>query len=59
MVKVMKQIMSKAEQAREDAHLAVLAYWVTLRGPGKLSQAGAMTQHKFRALLLVKEHLSA
>ena len=31
MVKAVKQIMSKADQAREDAHLAMLAYWVTLR----------------------------
>ena len=59
MVKVMKQIMSKTDQAKEDAHLAMLAYQVTLRGPGNLSSAEAMTQHQFRALLPVKQHLSA
>ena len=59
MLKVMKQIMSKADQAREDAHLAMLAYRVTPRGPEKLSPAEAMTQYKFRALLPVKQHLSA
>ena len=59
MVKVVKQIMNNADQARDDAHLAMLAYRVTPRGPGKLSSAEVMTQCKFRALLLVKQHLSA
>ena len=37
----------------------MLAYLVTLRGPGKLSPPEARTQCKFRALLPVKQHLSA
>ena len=53
MVMVMKQIMSKADQARKDAHLSMLAYQVTPNGPGKLSPFEAMTQHIFRALLPV------
>ena len=32
---------------------------VTQRGPGKLSPAEAMTLCKFRALLPIKQHLSA
>ena len=59
MVKVVKQIMSKADQAREDAHLAMLAYRVTPREPGKLSTAEVMTQCKFKALLPVMQYLSA
>ena len=47
MVKVMKQIMSKADQARKDAHLVMLAYRVTPRGPGKLSIAETMTLSNF------------
>ena len=58
MVKILKQIISRDDQAGEDAHLAMLAYRVTLRGPGKLSPAEAMTQCKFTALLLIKQHLS-
>ena len=54
MVKVVKQIMSKADQAREGAHLAMFAYQVTPREPWKLSPAEAMTKQKFRALLPVK-----
>ena len=42
-----------------DNDLAMLAYWVTLSGPGKHSPVEAMTKHKFRALLLIKQHLSA
>ena len=59
MVKVVKQNMSKAEQSVEGPHLEILAYRVTPRGPGKLSPAEAITQHKFRALLPIKQHLSA
>ena len=55
----MKQIMSKAYHARKDTHLVMLAYRVTPRGPGKLSPVEAMSQCKFRALLLVKQNLSA
>ena len=58
-VKVIKQIMSKAHQAGEDVLLVMLAYRVTSRRPAKLSPAQAMTQCKFRALLLVKQDLSA
>ena len=58
MVKITKQIMSRADKVGEDTYLAVLAYRVILRGPGKLSTAEAMTQCKFRALLLIKQHLS-
>ena len=54
MVKIVKQAMSKVEQSGKDPHLVVLAYRVTLRGPGKLSPAEAMTQCKFRALLPIK-----
>ena len=50
--------MSKAEQSGEDLHCVMLAYRVTPRGPGKLSPAEVMTQHKLRALLSIKEHLS-
>ena len=59
MMKVVKQIMSTAHQAEEDAHLVMLAYRVMPRGPGRLSLAKTMTQHKFRALLPVKQHLPA
>ena len=57
MVKITKEIMSRANQGGEDAHLAVLAYRVTPRGSGKLSPAEAMTKHKLRALLPIKQHL--
>ena len=57
MVKFMKQIVRKADEAREDTYLVMLAYPVTMRGPRKLTPAEAMTQHKFRALLPVKQHL--
>ena len=50
--------MSKVDKAIEDVHLAMLAYKVTARGPGKISLAEAMTQHKFRTLLLVIQCLS-
>ena len=50
--------MSGADQAGVDVHLAMLAYMVTLRGPGNFSPAGTITQCKFRALLLIKKHLS-
>ena len=59
MVKVVKQIICKADQTREDAHLAMLAYWITPRRPGELSPDEAMTQHKFKALLMGKQCLSA
>ena len=55
----MKQIMSKIESAGEGTQLAILVYRFTPRGPGKLSPAEVLTQHKFRALLPVKQHLSA
>ena len=58
MAKVMKQTMSSANQPGDGANLTMLAYGVSLRGPRKLSPAEAMTQHKFRALLLIKQHLS-
>ena len=48
MVKIMKKIMSRADQVGEDAHLSMLAYGVTLRGPGKLSLAEAVVHHKFK-----------
>ena len=54
----MKQTISRANQAGEDAHHAMLAYMVNPRGPGKLSPAEAMTEHKFRALLPIKQPLS-
>ena len=57
MVKITKEIMNRADQAGGDAHLAMLAYSVTQRGPGKLSPAEAMAQCKFRALLPIKQHL--
>ena len=50
--------MSRADQAGEDAYLAMLAYMVNLSGPGKLSLADAVTQSKFRALLLIKKSQS-
>ena len=59
MLKIVKQAISKVEQSGEDPHLAMLAYRVTPRGQGKLSPAEALTQHKFRALLHTKQHLSA
>ena len=58
-MKVVKQIMNRDHQARVDTHLAMLAYRVTPREPGRLSPAEAMTHCKFRALLPMKQHLSA
>ena len=58
MVKITKEIMSRTNQGGKDAFLVVLVYRVILRGPGKLSPAEAMTQHKLRDLLLMKQHLS-
>ena len=57
-VKIVKQTMSKVEQSGEHPHITVLTYRFTPRSPWKLSPAKAVTQHKFRALLLVKQHLS-
>ena len=54
-----KQAMGKAKQLGEDPHLAKLAYRVTPRGMAKLSPAEAMTQHKLRALLPIKQNLFA
>ena len=51
--------MSKANQAREDVHLAMVAYSVTSRGAGKLSPAAAMIHQKSRALLSVTQCISA
>ena len=59
MVKVVKQIVIRSEQANEDAYIAVLAYRSRLRGPDKLSLAEAMTQDRLRALLPIREHLPA
>ena len=53
------ETMSKAEQSRENQHPALLAYRVMPRGPWELSPAKAGNQHKFRALLPIKQHLSA
>ena len=57
MVKIIKQIMSKTDEAGEDANHVILVYRVTPTGPGKLTPAEAMTQGKLRALLLFKQHL--
>ena len=59
MVKIVKHVMSKAHQTKEGAHLVMLAYRVTPRGPGRLSPPESMNQCKFRALLPDKQHLSA
>ena len=53
------QTMSKVEQQGEDQDLALLAYRITPRVPERFGPAEAMTQHKFRALLSLKQHLSA
>ena len=59
MIKIVKQTMKKkTEWSKEEPHHAMLACRITRRGPGKLSPADTMTQHKFRALLLIKQHLS-
>ena len=50
--------MSTAKETGEDPHFAMVVYGVTPRGPGKLSQAQVMTQHKFRVLIPIKQHLS-
>ena len=51
--------MNKAEESGENLHLAMLAYRVNPKSPGKLSPTEAMTQCKFRALLPIKQHLCA
>ena len=43
MVKIVKQTYSKAEELSKAPHVLRLAYRVTLRGPGKLSPAEAVT----------------
>ena len=43
----------------EHCHLVMSVYRVTPKGPGKLSSTDEMTQHKFRALIPFKQHLSA
>ena len=59
MVKIVKQTMGKAEHSGEDPYCTVLAYRVTPRGPEKLSPAEEMSEHKFKALLAIKQHLPA
>ena len=59
MAKFFKQTTSKLEQSWKDPHLTILAHRVTARGPRKLSPAEVMAQCKFRALLPIKQHLSA
>ena len=58
LVIIVKQTITKAE-VRGKKPSAMLAYRGTQRGPGKLNPAEAMTQHKFRALLPIKQHLFA
>ena len=49
--------MIRSDQANKDTHFVILAYRVTLRGSDKLILVKAMTQHKFRALLPIRQHL--
>ena len=46
--------MNKAVKSGDGPYLAVVAYRVMPRGPGKFSPAEAMNQCKFRALLHIK-----
>ena len=57
MVKTMKQSMRKVEESGEDPHLFMMACRATPKGLGKLSPTEAIMQHKFRALLQIRQHL--
>ena len=59
MVKIVQQTISKAEESGENLHPVILAYRVTPTGPVKLNSAETITQHTFRALSCIKQHLSA
>ncbi len=56
MVKIVKQVLMRADQSGEDPHLGLLMYRSTPRGPGKPSPAETMTQRKFRAILPIRQH---
>ena len=51
MVKVVKNIMEKAEESGSDPHLAMLIYRATLIRPSQLSPGELLTHRKYRALL--------
>lgn len=57
MVKVVKNIMEKAEESDFDPHLAMLIYRATPIRPGQLSPGELLTQGKYRVLRLVHQYL--
>ena len=57
MVKVVKNIMEKAEELDSDRHLVMLIYQATLIRPGQLSPGELLTWRKHRALLPVHQYL--
>lgn len=57
MVKVIKNIMEKAEESDSDPHLVMLIYLATPMRPGQLSQGELLTQRKYKALLPVHQYL--
>lgn len=58
MVKVVKNIMEKAEESDSDPHLAILIYRATPIRPAQLSPGELLTQRKYRALLPVHQYLN-
>jgi hypothetical protein len=59
MVKVVKNLMTKAIESGEDPHIALLIYRTTPLRPGLASPADLMKDRKWRDLLPVKQVLSA
>lgn len=57
MVKVVKNIMEKAEELDSDPHLAMLIYQATPIRPGRLSPGELLTRQRYRALLPVHQYL--
>ena len=57
MVKVVKNIILKAEESGSDPHLAMLIYRATPIRPGQLSPAQLLSQRKYQALLPVHQYL--
>ena len=58
MVKVTKDIITKANAAKEDTHLAMLAYRTTPLGSGRPSPADLLKNRKMQCLLPIKGQLS-
>lgn len=57
MVKVVKNIMEKAEELDSDPHLVMLIYQATPIRPGQLSPGELLTRQRYRALLPVHQYL--